>query len=284
MRAFLVVLAALLPLTLAAPAQSEGMIMTPGGLRPKSNVIQIPEGGSINLTATEIHLLDASNKIIHVAPRKEAGLPLTPRSPEFPVQGWISWAQWIRGSSPIQEFVTTWTVPPNPPVNDGQIVYLFNGLEPGNRAAILQPVLQWGLTPAGGGPYWTVANWYVTIDTAYASTIQNVTVGQTLQGVIKRTAENADDTFNYISSFANIPGNATLVNSPELTLAYETLEAYQLSSLSDYPNGCTVFSEIRITTDNGVETPSWTTGDDDADNIHTTVGSNGDVSICYPSP
>ncbi|KAF9266520.1 hypothetical protein L218DRAFT_72665 [Marasmius fiardii PR-910] len=287
MKAFLsVVLAALLSCALAAPAQPEEMVMTPGGLRPKSSVIQIPEGGSIKVTATEIHLLDSSNTIVHTAPKTEAKVSpasATTGAPPPLQTGWISWAQWRRTSSPIQEFVTTWTVPPNPPANNGQLLYLFNGLEPDTGTAILQPVLQWGFSPAGGGPYWAVSNWYVSDKTTYWSTLQNVTVGQSLQGVIKRTAQNADGTFNYVSEFTNIPGTATLTNSPELTWAFETLEAYSVSATSDYPKGCTVFSQIKVTTGNGAETPIWQTIDDSADSIHTTRGSNGDISVCYPS-
>ncbi|KAF9266679.1 hypothetical protein L218DRAFT_941853 [Marasmius fiardii PR-910] len=273
-----VVLAALLSCALAAPAQPEEMVMTPGGLRPKSSVIQIPEGGSIKITPTEIHLLNSSNAIIHVAPRSDAKVAPPPLQ-----TGWISWAQWHRTSSPIQDFVTTWTVPPNPPANDGQLLYLFNGLEPDSGTAILQPVLQWGQSPAGGGAYWAVSNWYVSDRTSYWSTLQTVAVGQTLQGVIQRTAQNSDGTFNYQSGFTNIPGVTTLTNSPELTWAFETLEAYSVSSASDYPKGCTVFSKIQITTGSGAVTPSWQTVNDNADNIHTTRGSNGDISVCYPS-
>ncbi|KAF9266519.1 hypothetical protein L218DRAFT_72614 [Marasmius fiardii PR-910] len=286
MNAFLsLTMAALLSLTLASPAQSEAMVMTPGGLRPNSNALQIPEGGSIKLTANEIQLLDASNKTIHVALRSDAKIaPSAATSASSSLQtGWISYAQWHRTDSPIQNFLTTWTVPPNPPADDGQLVYLFNALVPDSGTAILQPVLQWGVSPAGGGPYWAVANWYVSDSTAYWSTLQNVTVGQSLQGVLQRTAQNADGTVNYVSQFANIPGVTVLNNSPELTRAYETLEAYRVTARSDYPNGCTVFSGIDITTSSGSAVPSWQTADDNADGIHTKVGSNGDISICYPS-
>lgn len=56
-----------------------------------------------------------------------------------------------------------WAVPPAPPANDGQILYFWNGVEPDDNSAVLQPVLQWGSTPAGGGAYWAVASWYFTL-------------------------------------------------------------------------------------------------------------------------
>lgn len=49
-----------------------------------------------------------------------------------------------------------------------QLLYLFTALlgwdvmDNGNYFNhILQPVLQWGLSPAGGGNYWAINNWYV---------------------------------------------------------------------------------------------------------------------------
>ncbi|KAF9259379.1 hypothetical protein L218DRAFT_947608 [Marasmius fiardii PR-910] len=122
-----IALAILLPFNLSAP-QSDEMVTTPGGLRPRSGVIQIPEGGSINLTPTEIHLLDVSNKIIHVAPRSEARLFSPHTTTPALKTGWISWARWTRTGSPIQKFTTIWTVPSNPPADDAQVIYLFNAL------------------------------------------------------------------------------------------------------------------------------------------------------------
>ncbi|KAG7089853.1 hypothetical protein E1B28_011497 [Marasmius oreades] len=281
-----VALAALLPFALAAPAQTEEMVMTPGGLRPKSSVIQIPEGGSISLTDTEVHLLDASKRVIHVSPRSDAKAVPPDTDATLPEQsGWISWAQWHRTTSPIQNFVTTWVVPPNPATNHGQTIFLFNGLEPDTGSAILQPVLQWGPSAAGGGASWQIATWYVGA-TTFFTTLQSVSVGQSLQGIIQRSAQNADGTFNYVSSFAGSSGVA-LSNSPELTWAFETLEAYGVTTASDYPTGCTAFSGISMSTVNGATAPvSWSTINDDADGVHTTInvngGSNGKVTTCYP--
>jgi len=53
-----------------------------------------------------------------------------------------------------------WTVPSNPSDN-GALIYLFNGIEPSNFSAILQPVLQYGSNGAFGGNYWVIASWYV---------------------------------------------------------------------------------------------------------------------------
>ncbi|KAF9266531.1 hypothetical protein L218DRAFT_996706 [Marasmius fiardii PR-910] len=285
-------LAALLPFTSAAPAQAEDMVLTPGGLRPKSNVVQIPEGGSINLTATEIHLLDASKNIIHVAQKGNGRVRPSPTTGgAVPAQtGWISGTEWHRNANPINQFWSSWVVPPNPATNRGQTVFLFNGLEPDPGNAILQPVLQWGPSAAGGGAFWQVATWYVSDTTTFFTSLVNVNVGQNLQGILEITAQNGDGTFNYLSGFANIGSGVALSNSPELTWAFETLEAYGIQTpATDYPTGCTQFNGIGLTTtDGGFGAVSWAVFNDGADGLSTTVNTNGAngngaVSVCYPA-
>ncbi|KAF9266533.1 hypothetical protein L218DRAFT_1015021 [Marasmius fiardii PR-910] len=284
-------LAALLPFALAAPAQADDMVLTPGGLRPKSNVIQIPEGGSINLTATEIHLLDASKNIIHVAQRGDGRIgPFTDGGPEVPAQtGWISWTQWHRNANPINQFWSSWVVPPNPVTNHGQTIFLFNGLEPDPGNAILQPVLQWGPSSAGGGPFWQIATWYVSDTIVFFTQLVSVSPGQGLQGILELTAINGGGTFNYLSGFANIGSAVALSNSPELTWAFETLEAYGIvTPATDYPTGCTQFNGIGLTTTAGVfGNLLWGVVNDGADGLSTSVvvngaNGNGAVNICYP--
>lgn len=67
----------------------------------------------------------------------------------------------MTGSSPISSFATTWKVPAAPTTNHQQTIFLFNSIEPASGNAILQPVLQYGPSAAGGGSYWAVASWYV---------------------------------------------------------------------------------------------------------------------------
>ena len=55
----------------------------------------------------------------------------------------------------------TWTVPSNP-ANVFGLIYLFDAVTPADGSTIMQPVLQYGFGPAGGGSYWTMSNWYVS--------------------------------------------------------------------------------------------------------------------------
>jgi hypothetical protein len=61
---------------------------------------------------------------------------------------------------------TTWNhyesyifVPNAPSIQQGQTLFYFGGLEDANGMFVMQPVLQWGSSGAGGGNYWSYANW-----------------------------------------------------------------------------------------------------------------------------
>ena len=148
--------------------------MTPGGPLPASHVHPVPKGGSIDIVGNEIHLLDAAKKVVHVAQVNNTELSGWQ-------DGYIAYAAWLNthaSSSQISYFNTTWSVPPAPATYNGQLVYLYTGMKPADYGAILQPILQYGVSPAGGGAYWSVANWYVTETDAYYTSLVDVAVGK----------------------------------------------------------------------------------------------------------
>jgi len=163
---------------------------------------------------------------------------------------------------------------------------LFNSIEPASYDTILQPVLQYGPSAAGGGAYWAVASWYVTGQGAYYTKLVRVNVGQSLQGVITLTGITGG-LYNYMSSFSNIRGTTLpLMGSAQLVWATETLESYNVATGSDYPRGSTVFSSINIRTTQGTPSVWWNIVSDSADRLITTVGvqgaTNAKVTIKYP--
>ena len=78
---------------------------------------------------------------------------------------------------------------PTNPLDNGALIYLFNGIEPGDFSAILQPVLQYGVGAAGGGNYWAIASWYVG-SSAFHSPLETVNPGDTLYGYTQITGES----------------------------------------------------------------------------------------------
>ncbi|KAF7362720.1 hypothetical protein MVEN_00621300 [Mycena venus] len=264
----------LIRLTLAAPTVET--VLTPGGYRAATSLHEIPAGGSLAHVGSEIHVLAANGTVVKKVAK---GTPTKVQAAVSPLQtGWITFASWLnQGSSPISSFTTTWTVPPVPATNHGQTIFLFNSIEPSAGDAILQPVLQYGGSAAGGGAFWAVATWYLDSSNTFFTTPVQTSAGATLNGIVQLTATSGS-TYTYNSAFTNIGGTAlTIVGVPEqLTWATETLEAYGVTAISDYPAGSTVFSGINLRLQNGA-TPSvsWATQQDTADGLSTTVNTNG---------
>lgn len=260
-----------MPFTSGAPVDSEEMVTTPAGLRPASGVFPVPDGGSINISGNDVQVLDASKNIVRVAQHNSANLKSAIGPQE---SGWIADANWYNTGSPISYFSTSWVVPPAPVTYHGQTIYLFNSIEPASGNAILQPVLQYGPSPAGGGEYWTVATWYLDPSGTYFTPLVNVSVGQVLQGIIELTSISGS-VFSYSSGFTNIPGQMVVNNASELVWATETLESYSVTAGTDYPQGSTTFYDINLVTTTGTPAVSWAVSDDTADGIYATVAQDG---------
>ncbi|KAK6966623.1 hypothetical protein R3P38DRAFT_3414149 [Favolaschia claudopus] len=265
----------LAPLTLAAPTAE--MILTPAGYRPATTVYEIPAGATLAHVGSEIHLISFNGTVL-----KTVTASITPTPVKEAVsalqRGWVTYATWLNtDSSPISSFTTTWTVPPVPATDNGQIIFLFNSIVPDNRKAILQPVLQYGHSAAGGGSFWAVTTWYNTPSTRFFTTPIRVSPGAILNGIITLTSSSSSPSFNYNSQFTNIPGTSlNITGVAQLTGATETLEVYGVTAKSDYPSGSTVFTDINLKLANG-NTPSvsWAHRDDIADGLDTTIDIDG---------
>ena len=207
--------------------------------------------------------------------------------------GWITYCYWNNGTgTPLSTFKTMWQVPPPPSVQDsGEVVFLFNGIQNyGTNFGILQPVLQWGVSAAGGGPYWSVASWYVTSGgQAFHTNLVRVDPDDTLIGVMTLTGQSGSS-FSYTSQFQGINGTVLPVqNIAELQWCNETLEAYGINACGDYPDTpMTEFTEIYLRTGAKVPPVSWTPVNRITDcGQHAVVDSNsasyGEVDLFYRS-
>ncbi|KAJ7062925.1 hypothetical protein C8F01DRAFT_108312 [Mycena amicta] len=276
--------------SLAAPAVPAGMVITPKGLRHSSTVHEVPAGGKVkHVGNSTVHLLDASGSIIKVVTLNKALDPAPTPTTDAAVPeetGWVAYASYFNNDVPIGSFFTTWTVPPTPAANHGQTLFLFNSIEPGSFDGIMQPVLQWGGSAAGGGAFWAVASWYLYPGGTFFTPLVTVSVGQSLQGEVQLVGASGG-TFNYLSTFNNVGGTALEVDGgEELKWATLTLEAYGVTTRNDYPAGSTVFSQTNLElTNGGFPAITWSTVSDTADGIITTVNTEGStaavVTITY---
>jgi hypothetical protein len=161
------------------------------------------------------------------------------------------------GTSPIDYIEASWTVPHVPKTYHGQTIFLFVGLGTASSSDIIAPVLQYGPSAAGGGPHWATAAWYTAGTTVYHTALQTVSVGQTLRAVIEMPNQNGN-LYNYFAAFVGIPGILPISNLPQLVIAQEALEAYNIKGSAEYVKGPITFHSISLSTLSGAPSVHWT--------------------------
>jgi len=160
-------------------------------------------------------------------------------------------------------FGGSWTVPSAPKDQQTQTLFLFTGfqneydsLSPGQLVSIIQPVLQWGPSEAGGGSYWTIASWFVSSNgQAVYSTLKQVRSGERIVGNMTLTNQKWD--IVAVSSAGATSGISVNPGVSE-TFAFVTLEVYSVADCGDYPNGSTTFRDLKLTSAKRPVTPTWT--------------------------
>lgn len=243
-------------MTTDATTSSENMIVTPGGMRPRYLVHQLPPGHVLRHAQQQVLAVDPNGNSL-------LALSLTKLDAAIDVEsGWVCYAAWTNDSGrPLTSFSTTWTVPDEPMKPADQTLFLFNGVQ--NRSdpyGILQPVLQWGISGAGGGQYWTAASWYfLSTGHAFYSSLVRVNPGDVLTGVMKQTG-SSNSTFNYQSEFVGLAGTELPVeNIAELVWLNETLEVYWVRECANYPKTpSTSMMDINVLTGGVAPTMNWT--------------------------
>ena len=291
------------PNTAQAAAVAPDIVVTPGGPRQRSLINHVESGSTLRVDAGDWKIMDARGAVVkRIVPpvlEKSETFDLAAGKPPGLGTGWICATFWNNNTgSPIASVQTTWTVPPFPTTQSGQLIYLFNGVQvqvPGTNPTqsglhILQPVLQWGVSPDGGGNDWAVASWFVGSQTqpVAKTPLTNVNPGQVLTGVITLTGVVAG-LLNYRCQFNGFPNSVLNVQMPAPFQAVETLECYGIQQCPDYPRtNRTQMRAISISTQAGVAPLAWTPQDyvtDCAQSIQIISNSatNGEVDILYPN-
>ena len=241
---------------LKALLDSGDYVITPGGPRRKELVHVIRPGEAVTREQGVLRKLDARGTAIDLA----GAAAVVGEEPPALGSGWITYATWTySGSQPISSFSTTWVVPPAPAASESQLVYLFNGLQDSPVTHILQPVLQWGISPDGGGAYWSVASWFVdSSGNAFKTPLVRVNPGDTLTGVMTLTGQSGSN-YSYRCEFAGLGGTALpVLNINQLVMPVETLECYGIQGCADYPHTWfTAMQSISIASSAGAITPSF---------------------------
>jgi hypothetical protein len=269
----------------ALVAQTSPQVLTPFGYRDSTKVHRVPAGYNLNVISDGHIRMENGTTGDHVDfPQPVVSQARVP----FTDNGWVTFAWWFnQTNSPVSYFDTTWLVPPPPNTYNGQTLFQFNSIEPGDGTSILQPVLQYGPSAAGGGQFWAVASWFVTGDTAYFTSLVQVYPKESLTGIIQ-LLRRKHGRYSYTSQIFGISGTELLVhNIPELIWCTETLEVYGVNECTDFPN--TAYSQmydINVQLKRGTAPVAWSvTNAETSCGVQTGVivngPSNGVVNIYY---
>jgi hypothetical protein len=184
------------------------------------------------------------------------------------VGGWTEWTNLVlpSGASFLE---VRFVVPPVPTQAGSQTIFLFPSFTGDTNPPIIQPVLQWGSSAAGGGPYWAIASWYLDANAnAYYGKLVRVNAGDVIDGKMAGTSCK-----NAVCASWTI--TTTDVTQPTLTSTLTTkaggyaytqvqggvIEVYDVSSCGQYPGGPIQFSDLVLKDENGAAlTPQWIQG------------------------
>ncbi len=237
--------------------EHSGWVQIPGELIRPDCVHEIPNGATVEVhdDQTTVDVTLEGVVIAHYdACREEAiitrphvrteGLAHAPGSGIGRIEADL-WNVPLGSNDDIDYLAGAWTVP-SYPLETGALIYLFNGIESSSGGWMLQPVLQYGMSPAGGD-YWAVATWLVSSNQAFHSPLKTVYPGNSIKGYSEMTAISgsakhweveAKDTTTGANSYLSAH-----ISEQHWTWAYAgVLEAYDVTSCGQFPsNGREVF-------------------------------------------
>jgi hypothetical protein len=191
--------------------------ITPFGRAHRSCVHDVGEGASIERDGSFV-----SRGARHAAPppcghalkggRNQARQNSSSTVPT--ISGWL-WDYNATATGMTNNWFTeatgSWLVPQAPASYTSQTLFYFNGFEPASGNAIIQPVLQYGGSAAGGGNYWSTAVWYIDqFGNVYHSTLTSVSVGVTLTGYLTSSGCASNGLCNWTVQMKH---NGTVQNS-----------------------------------------------------------------------
>ena len=241
-------------------------VITPAGYFHRSCVYEVGEEATV-LEDGRVQVDDG--RILTIPPCKFPAhrtrqAPSDPALTSNPaLNGWAVSADWT-STQYITNLSAHFDVPAAPSSVASQLIYFFPSLMPAAQNTIIQPVLQYGTSPIGGGQYWALASWYVDgSGNSLHSKLLNVSTGDTIVGTMTGTQCTASGG----CTWAIVSRDATISKTRKLTVtrpeAYTVanggvLEAYNVSTCADLPaDGSITFSNLHAAGASGTLTPTW---------------------------
>jgi hypothetical protein len=243
-------------------AAAQGPKHAPVADMPGNCIHLVPKGSKILEDGLTVLHPDNSREVVNrCATPEPLGTRAIKRNSAPPTDGsnhqWVEWGEQDNASG-FSYLNGTWVVPKAPPSNDGQVLYLWNGLEPRDTSCVIQPVLGWN---AFDDNAWTITSWICCSGTStgcYYSNPVDVNVGDTIQGTM--TLQNGN--WNIDTADVSIGESTQLIvsntlaagatnNAPQ-TQSYFLLETYFVPNCEGYSASNPMTYSNSIYAQNGV--------------------------------
>ncbi len=286
-------------MTATAISDTSDLVSTPNGLYHRNCVYAIPEGATIK--GGVIVSRDGSTSVVPTClqpgPVSVGMTPLGAQRNSIVPPGIGAWAVSAKAASyqgtgrTIRYLGARWIVPEIPGTYGGStsVNYLFPGaVNSASTPTIVQPVLQYGVSYAGGGQYWSIAPWMCGAICVHGA-LQTVSVGDVIGGTVYATscgAGKCDWTISVVDS-THSAFSTMFVPSGALNSSGQTddnyvnpvggaFEFYNQSTCANLTGGPHVFSQIAFRDNTGTAmNPSWSINIDPS--VSPSCGWNGSV-------
>ncbi|HEY3221374.1 MAG TPA: hypothetical protein VGJ80_11630 [Gemmatimonadales bacterium] len=256
----------------ADQAVPKDYVATPAGWRHPSCVHGIDNGSRIEEAPDGYVVTDKKGRVRHIprcafpsrgnGPRNEANVPAyNPNWVEFDT---VQAAQ--TGSTSFAQITADWIVPPVPPATyaSNQVYFTFPGLE--SNHYILQPVIQYGFSGAGGGNFWAMASWkcFGGSDCFHApATAVQIAAGDAIHGsVVASNCAGGNCTWT-VTGTDQTSGASAVYSSTDVQAFYwatgGAVEVYNLTTCNDYPANGVFYTNIALYDQNlnVLSSPPW---------------------------
>ena len=254
----------------------DAFVITPFGYFHPSCVLRLEEAETLLADGRVEHanaIVDSSAPLCNYPHYTATGLLITADTKgasaiDPNVNGWLEYVSATTATS-YGKISATWPVPPAPTANDGQTLFFFPGFEDiSDVISIVQPVLQFGNSAAGGANYWAVASWNCcTSGTAWYSPLLKVSTGDTILGTITPTCKPGQDycaTWNVVSEDKTTGKKTTLAKSAAEGQIWNwgfaaVAEVYGVRQCSDYPANTSLVFKVHLYDQNRkvIANPGW---------------------------
>jgi hypothetical protein len=251
-------------------------VITPFGYFHPSCVRHIADGDTVLADGREQH---ADGSADNIAPQcsfpsySPAGAPRENgrsygQSSTPATNGWVEYISATTSSS-YGKLTSDWKVPAAP-IGLGQTLFYFPGFEDLNDVqSIVQPVLQFGSSSAGGGDYWALSSWNCCLSgIADYSTLLDVSPGDIIVGSITSNCAAGSSscaTWNIVSENYTTGAKTALIKSKSDGQSWDwafgaVMEVYGVTSCADYPPNTGVSFSVKLFDKNlnQIADPGWT--------------------------